>query len=224
MGDVFLAFYMDRWFPWATSSLWPSAFRNIVAKRVEIVLEVKCYGKSSCSFCENERQKTTEGIQRTHHLLTYGVAMDQNVYKQVGKHVTQPKVKDADGHWFYVKLDPYYVNHTKLKHFLDAQMKKPYNLRGYRHNFISWSKTGAQRGEPRSEWVNQPSWFCSELATAACLYAQEKDDRLGQLNAVDPCKTTPCQLLQMVRPDTLERNKEEWHHLPDKRLLRSTNH
>lgn len=146
---------------------------------VEIALSITC--TPPCPYCTNDR---AYGARPYCHRLSYTVAADSEsgVSTLVDRHYDGVDIADVNEWVAYRYNDITAAEYTRVKSFLDAQLGKPFNTKGFFLNFaFSACSRSNVTGERLRCWnVGLPydadiwsyntgaaRWFCSELASAA---------------------------------------------------------
>jgi len=209
MNVIWIAFVEDTWYtraietPWKRSlakALLPSFWTRPIPERCEIVIQAPCTRSSRgvCDYCTKERSKQ---VIRTVHYVTFAVNAEDKVFFTAGKHTIT-----HDQPFKYVRIDTTQyktIDHDvrlKLLEFLHSQVGKPFNMDRYpgTENFIKLffgvSTEGASWDDTPDQLMERPMWFCSEMITAALLYAG-LDDVLPTINPKD---VTPAILKRML--------------------------
>ncbi|MBL4665118.1 MAG: hypothetical protein JKY23_04095 [Nitrospinaceae bacterium] len=165
------------------------AFRDLC--HVEVIFERLCPGRSICPVCQQKGPRHTPvEVHRFAFSVTGMKGRDQVYYSIDRPYEHNPEGEEA---WLFWATQLTAREATQASVFLQQQVGKMFNTWGAYANACRWCCC-LRRG-PRAGVVNgrgQSTWFCSELALAAChLLGSGLDHRA--------CETSPNSLCLVLR-------------------------
>lgn len=159
----------------------------------ELLISQPCSKTTACCYCRSSMSSAHRGK----HWLSYYVT----IWENWTCHVDDPIfIDDPKFSWFYASVPM--RDAQACKRFLDGQLGKPLNYRGFLQLGLGWPRGCTLNTEAPSQ---QQSWFCSELFAAVL-----RDQGYVLFFNVDPCAVRPVDLYQIAL--TIPGSEELKHH------------